>query len=142
LRRYNEDGSRDANWNSVAFSFREPGSSATQERGLAIGQQNNGKLILAGRIYVSPQFGADSAREARVIRFENRADPGRQCSADIDGDGKVLATTDGLLLARASLGMTGNAVVAGAVGAGAQRSSWTSIRDFLIIQCGMKTIVP
>ncbi len=143
LIRYNEDGSRDANWNSAPFSFKEPGSSATQERGVAVGRQSNGKVLAMGYIYVSPPVsGPDSAREARVIRFENRVDPGRNCSADIDGDGKVLATTDGLLLARASLGMTGNAVITGAVGVGASRASWTSIRDYLITQCGMKTIVP
>ncbi len=142
LRRYNEDGSRDANWTIAAFSFKEPGSSATQERGVAIGQQSSGKVLLMGRIYVDPLVGSDSGREARVIRFENRSDSARNCSADIDGDGKVLSTTDGLLLARASLGLTGNAVIAGAVGVGAIRDSWIEIRDFLITQCGMKTIVP
>jgi hypothetical protein len=78
----------------------------------------------------------------QVHRLNSRTSAGRQCSADIDGDGKVLPTTDGLLLARASLGMTGLAVITGAVGAGAARPSWPSIRDFLITQCGMKTIKP
>jgi hypothetical protein len=80
--------------------------------------------------------------QARVIRLDNRKNPGRNCSADIDGDGKVLPTTDGLLLARASLGMTGSAVIAGAVGLGAARPTWPLIRDYLIMQCGMSTVRP
>jgi len=56
---------------------------------------------------------------------------------DIDGDGTVLATTDGLLLARAAVGITGNAIVAGALSAAAMRTSWPQIRDFLVSQCGM-----
>ncbi|TAG04400.1 MAG: hypothetical protein EAZ43_04740 [Betaproteobacteria bacterium] len=142
LRRYNEDGSRDANWKIAALSFKEPGSSANNEMGVAIGRQSNGRVLVVGGIFVAPFVGPINSRQARVIGFENRPEPARNCSADIDGDGKVMPTTDGLLLARASLGMTGNAVISGAVGAGALRSSWTAIRDFLITQCGMKTIVP
>jgi hypothetical protein len=138
LRRYNEDGSRDANWAEVGFDFNLTADGATFARGVALGQQSGGKIMAMG--YTAG--GNSNAGEARVIRLENRANPGRNCSADIDGDGKVLPTTDGLMLARASLGMTGNAVISGAVGVGARRNTWLAIRDFLITQCGMQTIVP
>jgi uncharacterized delta-60 repeat protein len=138
IRRYNEDGSRDANWAEIGFDFNRTADGADYVRGVALGQQSSGKVMAMG---VTLE-GASGDGQARVIRFENRANPGRNCSADIDGDGKVLSTTDGLLLARASLGMTENAVISGAVGAGALRNTWPAIRDFLITQCGMKTIVP
>ena len=56
---------------------------------------------------------------------------------DIDGDGKVLATTDGLLLVRALLGLTGDAVVSGALAPTATRSTWPAIRSYLNGQCGL-----
>ena len=65
----------------------------------------------------------------------------KNCTMDIDGDGVVLATTDGLLLARAALGITGNAMTSGALSATATRTSWPQIRDYLVSQCGM-TLAP
>ena len=56
---------------------------------------------------------------------------------DFDGDGLVLPTTDGLLLLRAALGLTGNAVVAGATAPGALRQSWADVRGYLNGSCGM-----
>ncbi len=131
IRRYNEDGSRDANWAEIGFDFNRTADGASFAKGVALGQQSSGKVMAMGFI------SGGGGEQARVIRLENRVNPGRNCSADIDGDGKVLPTTDGLLLARASLGMTGNAVTTAAVGAGAIRNSWSAIREFLVTQCGM-----
>jgi hypothetical protein len=47
---------------------------------------------------------------------------------DIDGDCIVDPLTDGLLLTRAMLGLTGTAVTNNAIGAGATRTSWAQIR--------------
>ena len=58
------------------------------------------------------------------------------CQMDIDGDGKVLPTTDGLILMRAMMGMTGTAV-SSAAAPGSPRSDWTTIRQFLVNACGM-----
>jgi uncharacterized delta-60 repeat protein len=138
IRRYNEDGSRDANWAENAFDFNWSADGAMFARGVALGQQSSGQVMAMG----FTAGGTSGQGQARVIRLENRANPGRNCSADIDGDGKVLPTTDGLLLARASLGMTGNSVISGAVGAGARRSTWVAIRDFLITQCAAQSILP
>jgi uncharacterized delta-60 repeat protein len=137
VRRYNEDGSIDKLWEQPYFDFETP-ASAPSSRALALGQQRSGKVIAMGVRYSSTGF----QPEGRIIRLNNNANPGRNCSADIDGDGKVLPTTDGLLLARASLGLTGSAVVSGATGAGAPRNTWEEVRDFLITQCGMQTIRP
>lgn len=56
---------------------------------------------------------------------------------DIDGDGLVLAATDGLMLLRAALGLTGGAVVAAATAPGAPRTSWNDVRSYLNDSCGM-----
>ena len=56
---------------------------------------------------------------------------------DIDGDGKVLASTDGLMLLRVALGLTGNAVVANATAPGAPRNTWALVKPYLVDQCGL-----
>jgi trimeric autotransporter adhesin len=57
---------------------------------------------------------------------------------DVDGDGIVLPTTDGLILTRALLGMTGAAVLNNAQPTpAAARTTWTAIRDHLNTKCGM-----
>jgi hypothetical protein len=66
------------------------------------------------------------------------------CSLDIDGDGVLDPAVDGLLLTRATLGFTGNAVYADITfSANARRTQWGSggeddIRKFLVSQCAMK----
>jgi hypothetical protein len=56
---------------------------------------------------------------------------------DIDGDGAVLAATDGVLLMRTLLGFRGDSVTSGAVGNGASRPSWEAIRAYLAGSCGV-----
>lgn len=58
------------------------------------------------------------------------------CRMDVDGDGQVLATTDGLIIARAMLGLTGPAL-GSAVSAAANRVGPTALRDYLANVCGM-----
>ena len=59
---------------------------------------------------------------------------------DIDGDGVVLATTDGLMMLRVALGLTGDAVVLNAAASGAPRTTWADVRPYLITQCGLATV--
>jgi hypothetical protein len=61
---------------------------------------------------------------------------------DIDSDGIVSPATEGLLLSRVVAGMTGDAVIANALSAGATRNTWGLIRDSVIMQCGMTTVLP
>jgi subtilisin family serine protease len=58
------------------------------------------------------------------------------CQMDIDGDGQILTTTDGLILMRAMMGMSGTAV-SSAAAPGSPRSDWLSIRAYLVGVCGM-----
>jgi hypothetical protein len=55
---------------------------------------------------------------------------------DIDGDGSTTALTDGLMILRASFGMTGAAVTQNAVGVNPDRGDWGTIRGYLNSTCG------
>ena len=53
------------------------------------------------------------------------------CVLDIDGNQTISATTDGLMLLRAMLGLTGTSVTAGATAPGAPRTTWQQIAPFV-----------
>jgi len=53
------------------------------------------------------------------------------CVLDVDGNLSISATTDGLMLLRAMLGLTGTAVTAGATVTGAPRTTWDQIAPFV-----------
>ena len=50
---------------------------------------------------------------------------------DVDGNGAYNASTDGLLVARYLLGLRGTALISGAIGAGATRTSASSVEQYL-----------
>ena len=50
---------------------------------------------------------------------------------DIDGNGQVDALTDGLLISRYLLNIRGPALIAGAIGVGATRTTFTLIENYL-----------
>jgi predicted peptidase len=54
---------------------------------------------------------------------------------DLDGDNEVHATSDGLMLLRVALGITGNAVTTNAARPGAPRTTWTAVRGHLVDKC-------
>ena len=58
------------------------------------------------------------------------------CTMDIDGDGYIYATTDGLILLRVMLGMTNTAVSSAAV-VGSPRGTWADIKKYLNESCAM-----
>jgi len=60
---------------------------------------------------------------------------------DIDGDSSVDAATDGLLLLRALLGLSGNAVIGNALSPCATRTTWAAIRSHLTSSCAL-TVAP
>ncbi len=91
-----------------------------------------GRVLLSGRSsYV------DSSGTIYIGRLQNLASAGGACTIDVDGDGKVSATTDGVLLARAMLGLKGTALTQNATGAGATRTDPDAIRAFLVNRCKM-----
>lgn len=88
----------------------------------------DGKILLGG--------GCAGSRPC-VYRFNDVVKFAPSCSLDIDGDGVINATTDGLILLRAMLGFSGTTALANAVGSGASRSTWPQVREYLFDQCRM-----
>ena len=68
--------------------------------------------------------------------FESSAATLLGCTLDLDGNGTINATTDGLMLARALLGLTGPAVTGNALGTAPTRGDWASIRSYVNANCG------
>ena len=56
---------------------------------------------------------------------------------DIDGDGRIDALSDGLVLLRALFGLSGAAATNAAVPATSPRSDWPAIRNHLNANCGL-----
>lgn len=56
---------------------------------------------------------------------------------DLDDDGLVRPMTDGLMLLRVSLGLSGTAVTNGAVNAAGTRKTWAAIRTYLNANCNL-----
>ena len=109
------------------------GSSSDYANSLAL--QPEGKIVVAG--YCSNGANDDFC----LARFEGGPFDAKKCSLDIDGDGRVLATTDMLIGTRVALGITGNAVIGGITFAqNATRNTWPLIRDYLVTQCGMSLV--
>jgi uncharacterized delta-60 repeat protein len=72
-----------------------------------------------------------------VLRLNGGPQTARNCTMDIDGDGRVNPLTDGLILIRAMLGFSGSAALSGAVAPGAARPTWPQVREYLFDQCQM-----
>jgi len=92
----------------------------------------DGKILLGG---------ACAGSRPCVYRINDVVQSAPKCSLDIDGDGVVNATTDGLILLRAMLGFTGTSALTNAVAPGATRTTWGQVRDYLFDQCRMAVSV-
>jgi uncharacterized delta-60 repeat protein len=135
---YHSDGTLDQSFSSDGRALAD--ISADDDISTAVALQADGKIVVAGYCDDGP---ADLPNFC-AARFEGGTMGYQACSLDIDGDGKVLATTDSLIHARIALGLTGNAVIAGiAFPANAKRKTWgdnsaSDIRKYLVTQCGLQ----
>ena len=134
-RRYQTDGSIDASFASASAGLLRTEMITGQ------GLQNSVRGILDsdGKLLVGASCITNGTNDDFcVARYDGGPFAYRDCTADIDGDGRVLATTDGLMLSRVAAGMSGNAVLQGVQFApNATRTTWPSIRDYLSIHCGI-----
>lgn len=134
--RRNSDGTPD-NTFSVNGSVITPISVSDDDRVAGVALDNEGNIVVAGSCGASPN------RDFCIARYEGGPFGARNCSLDIDGDGKVLATTDMLIGTRVALGVTGAAVLNGInFPPNATRDQWGTntsrdIRKYLVSQCGM-----
>ena len=121
------------------------------------GVGGNGQIIFApsggsslgNAVALRPMAASSSRRRAphrpvpmMTLREPVQGDPytGVRCTMDIDGDGVIAATTDGLLFSRAAMGLTGTAVTNGITfAANCNARGLSSIRDYLNLHCGTRT---
>ncbi len=135
IARYHGTGALDTSFNTDGRAISTIGSDDDTAYSVAV--QSDGKIVVVGNC------SNGSNDDFCVARYEGGPFGARACSLDIDGDGKVLATTDMLIATRVALGVTGNAVIGGvAFPANAARDEWGTntvrdIRKFLTTQCGM-----
>jgi uncharacterized delta-60 repeat protein len=141
LRTYADSGSPDLSFDgptpsngngTVTFDF------AADFTGIAraIAIQPDGKIVLAG--FCDSVAGSGTSYKFCVARLNGGPFAARNCSPDIDGDGRMTATVDALINTRVMLGLTGSAVTGGITfPANATRNSWSEIRTYLVSQCGM-----
>jgi uncharacterized delta-60 repeat protein len=98
----------------------------------AMALQPDGKAVLAGLCTDG------GIKKFCIMRLEGGPYGYKNCTMDIDGDGRVLGPTDALIHARVASGLSGAAVMTGlAFAPNARRTTWPLIRDYLGNQCGM-----
>ncbi|MBL8311384.1 MAG: hypothetical protein JNL19_13245 [Burkholderiales bacterium] len=133
LARYESSGAIDTGFGVSGKVITPIGSDYDTASALAL--QPDGKIVIAGYCL----NGAD--RDFCLARYEGGPFGYQNCKPDFDGDGVMRATTDGLVLARVLLGMTGSAVVGGiSFSANATRTTWPQLRDYFMTQCGMSLV--
>jgi Domain of unknown function (DUF5122) beta-propeller len=71
-----------------------------------------------------------------LARLEWAYPRGGACTLDLDGDGQILATTDGAILTRIAAGMRGQSALSNVIGPGT-RQAWEAIQALLARDCGM-----
>lgn len=93
-------------------------------QGIAVSLSADGRTAISGASGDNTDIGA-----AWILA-------GPPCTLDIDGDNDIDAATDGLLIIRAMLGLTGTSVTNNAVGANAARNDWGKLQAYLNGNCG------
>ena len=88
------------------------------------------------------QYGRLGDGNGQVMRLTPQYVASGACSMDLDGDGVVTATGDGLMLVRALLGFSGSAVTTNAAAASGTRRTWGEIRAHLKTSCGVQGLAP
>lgn len=143
--RLRDDGSPDQNFSGGGIFYvplADPATVPTQTtqwaHGVTAVGSSGDKLLAFGQC--GPQSNLSNYGPC-LLRLNITPPAASQCSLDIDGDGRVGATTDGLLLVRIALGMTGSAVVAnGAANPSGDRATWPLIQDYLTRHCAMNLV--
>lgn len=131
--RYHSNASLDTSFNNIGTLG--TAVAAQSDEAVAVAVQPDGKFILAGSCY------AGGHSKFCTARYDGGPFGYKNCSLDIDGDGRLLATTDSLIHARIALGITGPAVVTDITfPPNATRNTWPLIRDYLVTQCGMSLV--
>jgi uncharacterized delta-60 repeat protein len=141
IKRLYDNGSLDTTFSgsgTVRTSISGNFNASTSDVAYGVALQPDGKIVLAG---TCRDGSGGNVEKFCVARYEGGPFAARLCSVDLDGDGRFLATTDGLIFNRVGLGLTGDAVVSGiGFAPEATRTTWPLIREYLVTQCGMSLV--
>lgn len=106
------------------------GSSQASWLGTAATITGDGKLVTSGSC-----FAGVSSPQSCIARLQLETTPATRCAIDLDGSNSNGASSDGVLLMRMLLGLSGNAAITGALSSNASRFSWASVRDYAGLHC-------
>lgn len=121
-----------------AAALAQPASSPSYR--MPLDTVNNGIAEMSSATYKLASSVGDTTFTARLTPQANALAPGfwhavigatQGCVLDVDGNGVVSATSDGLMILRAMLGLSDTAVTQGATISGAPRTTWTQIAPFV-----------
>ena len=137
------------NFTSLTANAAAPAVSARSPATCVLDADNNGSIgsftdgVLAlrwmlGITGTSATIGAIGPLAQRTLAADIATHLNAQ-KLDVDGDSSVDIATDGVLLLRALLGLSGGAVIANAVSPCATRTSWADIRAHLATTCALTT---
>ncbi len=128
--RYLSNGALDTTWNGTGTVTTAIGTGYDVANAITL--QPDGKVLLAGECL----NGTNS--NVCVARYDSGPFVYQICKPDLDGDGLMTATVDGLIYLRVMFGLTGSTVLNGiSFPPAATRNTWPLIRDYLVSQCGM-----
>lgn len=138
-----EDRSIDSNTDGVGSVVTKFIPNTRNDRAASVLLQPDGSIILVG----SCEQGEPNQYDLCAAKYEGGPFPTSQCTPDLDGDGRVDALIDGLIIARIALGIKTSAVMQGIVPPPhALRRSWHSgarrgIAEYLQRECGVNGLV-
>jgi uncharacterized delta-60 repeat protein len=133
--RFAVDGRPDISFGTPSYSY---GAVNGDNYRVGLVLQPDGKILVSFQKNYPNTGGASDVADFTTIRINGGANY-PSCSADVDGDGKYLATIDGLILTRVMLGISGADVLSGIAinQTNARRKDWPSIKKFLVEQCNV-----
>ncbi len=132
--RLNTDGSLDAGYGTGGVMAVTTSGFATQVAGALLDPDE--RLLIAAGCFGNDGGGIPDTCIYRLLRGPSYA--ARNCTFDADDDGTALGPNDLLLMARIAMGFTGGGVTNGITPTAlARRTSGSSVRDYLVTQCGM-----
>jgi len=88
-------------------------------------------LIESGIVLAATRTSGVALSPGQSAAFSATSSSASGCVLDIDGNGTTDALTDGIMILRAMFGLTGDAVIGGAIGLNPSRTTWTQIQPFV-----------
>jgi uncharacterized delta-60 repeat protein len=129
--RMNPDGTRDE---TVGAATPVTAIGTSFDLGNAVVTTPEGKILVAGTC----RQNSTTVTDLCLARYEGGPFGYRNCKLDIDGDGVLHGTVDSLIAARVAAGVRTSILINNvSFPALATRTTWATIREYLVNQCGV-----